>query len=186
MAKKRLGHQSGSKDAKKAKCDVSSSTDTSSSRETSTSISSVTTTTTESDTSHEHIGGTSPSRSLDRMGDTPREQHEDKSPDGGSRDVPPSRPGGTAEGDVCNLSGTSCRQMVIDDSDDGRNVRSVYRRSDCAEMHVWTQYGPSVKRKMPTENEELASSQCDLLFDTTGKQVASVAYFHQIFYLVVF
>jgi hypothetical protein len=119
------------------------------------------------------------------MGDTPREQHEDKSPDGGSRDVPPSRPGGTAEGDVCNLSGTSCRQMVIDDSDEGRNVRSVYRRSDCAEMHVWTQYGPSVKRKMPTENDELASSQCDLLFDTTGKQVASVAYFHQIFYLIL-
>lgn len=172
--RKRSGHPTGSVDAKKAKCDVSSSTDTSSSgREATTSISSVTTTT-ESDTSHER-GGASPSGSFEPEGDTSHEQHEDRSTDdhSGSRDVPPSHSDGTAQAECCRLGDASSEQVVTYPNE-VHNVSFAHRRSDCAELNVWTQCGSNVMQKLQSENDGLASSQCDLLFDTIGKTAACI------------
>lgn len=168
--RKRSARHTSSADAKKAKCDVSSSTDTSSSgREATTSISSVTTTT-ESDTSHERFGGASPSGTFEPEGDASHEQQEDRSTDNhsDSRDVPPPQSDGTAQTECSRLSEAFFEQVVTNPGD-SHDVSSAHRRSDCAELNVWTQSGSNVRQKMQSENEGLASSQCDLLFDTMGK-----------------
>ena len=163
---------------KKPKCDVNSSTDASDC-DTTTSTSAITTTTTTSDTSRENPADTSHDNTSDHPGDISREPHShvgdtsSNQPGDISRENCGDPRHGTEHGNAPDRGPSDSRvgdpSLSIDRSSDAEEVsyaeevsclsdcqipRSVYRRSDCAEMNVWS-------HKLSANDSELDSSQCD-------------------------
>ena len=128
-----------------------------STKDTSSSLSADTTTST-SDTSSTHQGGAA-SQSNQSYGD-----HDAASPGNQTNDNP----------DEClhdpfqEQQGHAGRSNSTCFSGE-QNVRSVYRRSDCAELNVWSQK-PLYTRHAEAKDDQshATSSQCDLLFDAIG------------------